>query len=174
LAHELAHCYFLSQGQVIRNAVKEQGRAIGYENILSRALGECSRGCSKTSNYKGQVVSWDNDQIRVKDMCECDPSGKNGPTTCPNPGPNTLCCSNRCVYDSQSNTNNCGTCNNNCALLSKICCSGNCTDTRTDPRHCGSCSHDCTLGGANAYCCNGADGIYCVNPDIPWPPQTCH
>jgi hypothetical protein len=58
------------------------------------------------------------------------------------------CCNGQCV-DSSGDNNNCGVCNNDCALTgSGSCCCGycvvgTCTITQTSPLNCGYCGHVC-------------------------------
>jgi hypothetical protein len=188
LAHELAHCYYASQGRMIPNSRVEQQRAMAFENIYRRCIDLTPRSCWKGVDLRGYEVTWPGgsgrDQIKVVNPCECSPSGENGPSKCDfGIGSTGVCCNFQC-YDVSHDDKNCGACGTTCQD-GMTCCSGECKDLTKDVKNCGSCGHWCPHSGAQMPCenstcscktacgscsgyqCNGTCD-YCNDPGTPW------
>ena len=73
------------------------------------------------------------------------------------------CCAHQCV-DTNTDSFNCGTCDNDCTLTDfPDCCAGRCVDTTLDPQNCDTCGTVCTSG-----CCDLSE---CV--DTTTDPSNC-
>jgi hypothetical protein len=62
----------------------------------------------------------------------------------------SMCCGSSCA-NTQTDTNNCGTCGTVCAM-GDSCCAGKCVNPKTDANNCGMCGSACTLGGKPGCC----------------------
>jgi len=105
--------------------------------------------------------------------------------------PGEACCNGKCV-NTQTDSNNCGTCGKKCATgqackqgqcvgtcgntgntcpAGQVCCNGQCVDTTNDRRNCGGCGNtcnpaqDCKEGQCTNKCNDADSGPPCYRPD---------